>query len=85
MILTIGKYENSKQLKNEMKQKKRCKTCHICYINRPCQAIASVRPNSCATSNFVALGELKITLADQALAKWQLARPKWLVFSLNFI
>ena len=76
MILTIRKYENSKQLKNEMKQKKRFKTCHICYINRPCRAIASVCPNSCATPNFVALGERKITLADQALAKGQLARPK---------
>ena len=68
-----------------MKQKKGCKTCHICYINRLCRDIASVCPNSCATPNFVALGELKIALADQALAKWQLACPKWLVFSLNFI
>ena len=52
-----------------MKQKKGCKTCHICYINRLCRDIASVCPNSCATPNFVALGELKIALADQALAK----------------
>ena len=25
--------ENTKQLKNEMKQKERCKTCKICHIN----------------------------------------------------